>query len=67
MHCYIGPIQDDLDLVFAYYRFAWNSSMHAMTGMTPSNIMYGQTTNIPVDHMLCTLNDSSLQYMDDMV
>jgi hypothetical protein len=54
---YIDEDQEDWDLNLNKIAFAYNTSVHAMTGQTPFEMMFGRRPKIPIDLLIPNTND----------
>jgi len=55
--CYIHEDQENWDLNFEKYAFAYNSSVHSTTNQTPFTMMFGREPRIPIDFLFPNLNE----------
>jgi len=53
---YVSPTQQNWDEFLPYIQFAYNTSTHAATKVSPFKILFGRDAVIPSDHQLKSIN-----------
>ena len=49
--CYVAEEQAEWDVYLPKMAFAYNTSVHATTGLTPFEVVYGRKPKLPIDLM----------------
>jgi len=56
---YVNELQDDWDTALPEFAYAYNSSVHGTTGVTPFEAMFGRRPKLPIDLIYPNVNINS--------
>ena len=57
MTSYVQETPQDWDLFYKELAFAYNTSVHSSTGVSPAHLYFGRKLNVPLDIVYGSIND----------